>query len=158
MIATTCAVCGTSFKAERSTARYCSPACRKVAFLVRDHPLQDAGTLSEVQSLGDSVPASPPRHGGAPDGLEIVFGPAALHGDTIPGRKWRVVMVDAGYRLDCEAMVPGGWKLVATKPTMLELRRLAAWMGLTLTVDITLTAGRSDAKSQAEEPAEIMST
>jgi hypothetical protein len=29
-------------------------------------------------------------------------------------------------------MVPGGWKAVATKPIMLELRRFDTWLGLTM--------------------------
>jgi hypothetical protein len=86
-----------------------------------------------------------------------VFGPAARHGDTIPGRKGRIVVVDGGYRFDCEAMVPGGWKDVVVKPTMPELRRFAAWLGLTLTADATLTARSGDVETQAREPTENLS-
>jgi hypothetical protein len=52
--------------------------------------------------------------------------------DTIPDRRWRLERGDAALTLECEAMVPGGWKPVATKPTLLELRRFGAWLGLTL--------------------------
>jgi hypothetical protein len=54
---------GRSFAPKRSTGRYCSPACRKAAFLAHHDRRECAGTLSDdglpVLSVPDA-PAPPP--------------------------------------------------------------------------------------------------
>jgi hypothetical protein len=48
----------------------------------------------------------------------IDLGPLA--GDTIPDRRWRIVVEHGGHVLQCDALVPGGWQA------------FAAWLGLTI--------------------------
>ena len=47
---------------------------------------------------------------------------------------------------------------MAAKPTMPELRRFAAWLGLALAADATLTASRDDAKLRTRKPTETVMT
>jgi hypothetical protein len=96
-----------------------------------EKPADGAVTDNPVPMYPDAVVTAPDDARLAPAGPEIAFGPAAIAGDSIHTRKWRVVTVAGGYQLQCEGLTPGGWKLVATKPSMREIRRFVAWLGMT---------------------------
>jgi hypothetical protein len=48
-----CLRCGEAFSAQRITARYCSNACRQIAYLRRRHPPGEMGpfTMADIDRL-----------------------------------------------------------------------------------------------------------
>jgi hypothetical protein len=125
----TCSRCGMPFRAKRATARYCSPTCRWRAFQARDAAPGDAPTLRGLGLPALSVGNGPePAPATAPGVIEL----GRLDGDTIPDRRWRIVAAAGAFTLQCDALVPGGWMNVAAEPTMLAVRRFAAWLALTI--------------------------
>ena len=59
-----------------------------------------------------------------------------LAGDTIGDRRWRILVEDGGYTLQCEAMIPGGWMSITREPTLLDVRWFGAWCGMTIEAEI----------------------
>ena len=124
--------CGRSFTPKRQDARTCSPRCRKAVSRYQrpaldsdvTHPPYPTASPCDVkynrpETAADVAPGN-------------VFPLGRLPGDTIPDRRWRFVRAEVVMTLECQAMVPGGWKAIATKPTLLELGRVAAWAVLIL--------------------------
>lgn len=126
-------VFGRSFRPKRQDARTCCPRCRKAVFRQ-----QIAAPDSVVTHPGYPTTSPGPvtlNRADPPDAVladENVIPLGPLHGDTISDRRWRIVRAADALTLECEAMVAGGWKAVATKPIMLELRRFDTWLGLTM--------------------------
>ena len=126
-------VFGRSFRPKRQDARTCCPRCRKAVFR---H--QIAAPDSVVTHPGYPTISPDPvtlNRADPPDAVladENVIPLGVLHGDTISYRRWRICTCRRCPYPRMRAMVPGGWKAVATKPIMLELRRFDTWLGLTM--------------------------
>jgi hypothetical protein len=88
----TCPACGSPFRPQRSTARFCSPRCRKVSQRARDRgmPIRTAVTrpsvatdavLSVTTSIGMSA-------GQKPESVTLRRKPTKLDPRIVPDLKW----------------------------------------------------------------------
>ena len=79
-----CIQCNKEFEAKRSTARYCSPACRKLAFLKVSVPevsvpvvtdkdlIKPLGTPERLKTYTDHCHFCNTKFGHAPDGEQLI--------------------------------------------------------------------------------------
>jgi hypothetical protein len=88
----TCHACGSQFRPQRSTARFCSPRCRKATQRARDRgmPINVAATrpgvgLDAVLSVTATIGMS---EGQKPQSVTLKRKPAKLDPRIVPDPKW----------------------------------------------------------------------
>jgi hypothetical protein len=88
----TCHACGSQFRPQRSTARFCSPRCRKATQRARDQgmPINVAATrpgvgLDAVLSVTTTIGMS---EGQKPQSVTLKRKPAKLDPRIVPDPKW----------------------------------------------------------------------
>jgi hypothetical protein len=88
----TCHACGSQFRPQRSTARFCSPRCRKATQRARDRgmPINVAATrpgvgLDAVLSVTTTIGMS---EGQKPQSVTLKRKPAKLDPRIVPDPKW----------------------------------------------------------------------
>ena len=88
----TCSACGSQFRPQRSTARFCSPRCRKATQRARDRgiPINVAATrpgvgLDAVLSVTATIGMS---EGQKPESVTLRRKPAKLDPRIFPDPKW----------------------------------------------------------------------
>ena len=88
----TCHACGSQFRPQRSTARFCSPRCRKATQRARDRgmPINVAATrpgvgLDAVLSVTATIGMS---EGQKPESVTLRRKPAKLDPRIVPDPKW----------------------------------------------------------------------